>query len=174
MDGIRCIGRQIIESEQYPHNFLLQEQDLMKVDESFLRFISEQDFHKKFGDIPSVMEVFTPDEAHLRRLGIVLPLHVSNNKVIPIPMILDTGAPESLCLGTGAFRILDEAQLMKDVVGRWPYRLLGTLHRGKKCIEKPFVDRLPIHYEANTYIRGDVRLNVLGLSAIKKLDILHY
>lgn len=62
--------------------------------------------------------------------------------VIPIPLILDTGVPESLYfLGTRAFRILCEAQLIKDVVGIWPYRLLGTLYRGEdtyEIIEEPF------------------------------------
>jgi hypothetical protein len=171
IDGARCIGRGLMEGEQSVHDFLVQEQDLMKSDKLFMRFINEQDFLSRFGNNPSVMEVLTPDGANLRRLGIVLPLHVSN-KVIPIPLILDTGAPESLYLGTGAFRMLGEANLMKDVVGRWPYRLLGTLRRGEKYIEEPFVDRLPVHYEAN--IRGDIRLNVLGLSAIKKLDIIKY
>ena len=55
--------------------------------------------------------------------------------VIPIPLILDTGVPESLYfLGTRAFRILCEAQLIKDVVGIWPYRLLGTLYRGEDTL----------------------------------------
>lgn len=143
----------------------------MEHNKAFLTLISEQDFENRFGDIPSVIKVFTP-EGHLRRLAIVLPLYVRNNEVIPIPMIVDTGAPDYLYLGTGAFHILEEAQLLKDVVSSnaWPYRLLGTLRRGEKCIKKPFVDRLPKHYEEN--ILGDVRLNVLGLSAIHELDII--
>ena len=173
MDGIKSIGCQILQGEEpFPHDFLLQEQDLMKMDETFLRITNEQDFQKKFGKIPSVMKVYAPNEKQLRRLGIILPLHLPSNSVIPLPLILDTGAPESLYLGTGAFHILEKAELIKKVTGVLPYRLLGTLHRGKKYIEKPFVDCLPIRYEAN--IRGDVRLNILGLSALDKLDIIHY
>ena len=170
MDGIKSIGCQIIQGDEpFAHAFLLQEQDLMKMDETFLRITNEHDFEKKFGNNPSVMKVYAPGEAQLRRLGIILPLHISSNRVIPLPLILDTGAPESLYLGTGAFGILNKENLITGVL---PYRLLGTLHRGKKYIEEPLVDCLPIRYEAN--IIGDVRLNILGLHALDKLDIIHY
>ena len=173
MNGIKSIGSQILQGDEpLPHAFLLQEHDLVEMDETFLRITNEHDFQKKFGRIPPVMKVYAPDEAQLRRLGIILPLHISSNRVIPLPLILDTGAPESLYFGTGAFQILNEANLIKKVTGVLPYRLLGTLYRGKKHIEKPLVDCVPIRYEYN--MRGDVRLNILGLAALDKLDIIHY
>lgn len=180
--GLRCINiikRQVmtpIVGQEFAPDFLLHEADLVKEDETFLKIINEEEFKRKFGDFPSVIEVYTPDD-FLRRLAVVLPLQVSYykfmHKVIPIPFILDTGDPESLYLGTGAVHNLTESKLLKDTSGRWPYRLLGTLCRGEKKLVDPFVNVLPIHFEEAT-IRGDVRLNVLGLSAIKKLELLKY
>ena len=46
--------------------------------------------------------------------------------------------------------------------------LLGTLSRGENLIKDPFVVTLPINYEEPN-IRGDVHLNVLGLTAINIL-----
>ena len=48
------------------------------------------------------MELHSPGGADLRQLAIVLPLQVSDN--VPIPFILNTGAPGSLYLGTEALR----------------------------------------------------------------------
>ena len=51
--------------------------------------------------------------------------------------------------------------------------LLGTLSRGGKLMKDPFFNTLPIDYEEPS-VRGDVRLNVLGLPAINILGIMHY
>lgn len=171
LSSFRSVKRQIMSTSDFPADFLLQEMDLVKADTTFLKVIHQEEFSKRFGDFPSVIEVYT--EAYLRRLAIVLPLQILNQGVIPIPLILHTGAPESLYLGTGALNNLMEAKLLKEITGRWPYRVLGTLYRGEKLIVDPFVDLLPIQYE-QPGIRGDVRLNVLGLSAIKQLNIMSY
>ena len=87
------------------------------------------------------MELHSPGGAYPRQLAIVLPLQVSDNNIVPIPFILNTGATGSLYLGTEALRSLKKAQLIKDCInGRWPYHLLGTLSRGEKLIRDPFVD----------------------------------
>ena len=76
-------------------------------------------------------------------------------------------------MGTKTLRS-QKAQLIQDCInGQCQYHLLGTLSRGEKLIKDPFVDVLPIHSEEPN-IRGDVRMNVLGITAIKILDIMHY
>ena len=49
---------------------------------------------------------------------------------------------------------------------------LEHFSRDEKLIQDPFVDVLPIHSEEPS-IKGDVRMNVLGIIAIKILDIMH-
>ena len=51
-----------------PH-FLLEEPDVVKDNETFLKLVYEKEFIKIFGDTPSVMEVHSPDGAYLRRLA---------------------------------------------------------------------------------------------------------
>ena len=102
----------------------------------------------------------------------MLPLQVSDNNIVPIPFVLNTGATGSLYLGTETLRSLKKAQLIKDASGLWPH-LLGTFSRGEKLMKDPFFDTLPINYEEPS-IRGDVCLNVLGLLAIDILGIMHY
>ena len=46
-------------------HFLLQEADLVRDDETFLKFVCEKEFIEKFGDTPSVVEVHSPDGAYL-------------------------------------------------------------------------------------------------------------
>ena len=149
--------------------FLLKEADLVKYDETYLKPVCEKEFTKKFGETPPVDEVY--HGTYLRRLAIVLPLQVSSNMVVPIPFIIDTGAPKYLYLGTGAFDSLKK--YIDYTIGICPYRLLGTLTRGEKLFKNPLVDIIPSENEEAS-IRGDVRSNILGLNAIKNLDIWHY
>lgn len=148
--------------------FLLQEMDLVNADEDYLKCICEKEFLKKFGVFPSLSAVSFNRE--IRRLSIILPLYITGNKVIPIPFIVDTGAPDFMYLGTGALRELKKAQVIKDVSGRMDFRLLGNLVRGERSVEQPYAGILPLQYE-EINVRGDPRLNVLGLAAIGALDI---
>ena len=159
--------------QDWSSHFLLEEAYLVKDDETFLKFVSEKEFIKIFGDTPSVMELHSPRGAYPRQLAIVLPLQVSDSNIVPIPFILNTGAAWRLYLGTKTLCSLKKAQLIKDCInGRWPYHLLGTLSRGEKLIQGPVVDVLPIHSEEPS-IKGDLRTNVLGIIAVKMLDIMH-
>ena len=152
--------------------FLLEKADLVKYDETYLKPICEKEFIKKFGETPPVDEIY--HRTFLRRLAIVLPLQVSNNMVVPIPFIIDTGAPKYLYLGPGAFDSLEKGQRIVDVISIIsPYRLFGTLTRGEKLFKNPLVERIPSE-KVEASIREDVRSNILGLNAIKNLDIWHY
>ena len=64
------------------------------------------------------------------RLPIVLPLQIEDGRVVPIPLIIDTGAPGFMYLGTGCRRALAELGVLEEVVGSYPYRLRGAVYRG--------------------------------------------
>ena len=112
-----------------------------------------------------------PNEISLRRIAAVLPLHVSGTGVVPIPFIVDTGTPEVMYLGSGSVAKLKELKLIRDVTGVHIYRLMGTLfnQEEKVSLDQPLASALPIHFEAS--IRGDPRINLLGLRGIKLLKV---
>ena len=106
-----------------------------------------------------------------RRYTVVLPLLIEKNQAIPIPFILDTGAPEFAYMCSAAVRQLEQLNAIRDVTGLlWPYQLLGTLGPEQYKVHDPFVDVLPIRYEER--IPGDVRANLLGIKAINHFELL--
>ena len=117
---------------------------------------------KKFGESPPLLKVFSPNQESIRRLAIVLPLQIGSSNVIPIPFIVDTGAPEFMYLGSGAVNELKEVKVVKYITGIHAFRLLGKLCRGDKSIDQPYASSLPVYFEEAS-IRGDHRLNLLGL-----------
>ncbi len=149
----------------YSPEFLLQEIDLPKPD---LRVINKQLFIKKFGEKPPLLKVYTPVEKSIRRIIMTLPLHVKGDNIIPIPFIIYTGAPHFAFLGTGAVMRLQDEMAIVETVGSHPFRLQGRLCRGNLCIDNPPVSLLPLHYEEFA-VRGDPRLNILGLPALELL-----
>jgi len=91
----------------------------------------------------------------------VIPLEISTEKVIPIPCILDAGAPSIMNLGTGAMRALFQLGLVhEDGI----IHLRGILSWREHSIDRPIVEALPCRYES--YITRDIRLNVLGLDGM--------
>ena len=153
--------------------FLLQEIDLPKPDPDFLRVVSKQHFIKKFGEKQPLLKVYSPVEKSLRRVVMIFPLHVKEDNIIPIPFIIDTGAPHFAYLGTGAVLMLRDAMAIVENVGSHPFRLQGRLCRGNLCIQNPPVSLLPLHYE-ELAVRGDPRLNLLGLPALELLNVFSF
>lgn len=154
-----------------PPEFLLQDTDLPRPDPDHLQVVSKGHFIEKFGKCPPLQKVYSPPvEKTLRRISVVLPLHLSNGKdVIPIPFIIDTGAPDCMYLGTGAVtRLRDENLIAELSGGLHPFFLKGKLSRGELFINNPSVSELPLQYEELS-IRGDLRLNLLGLLGIELL-----
>ena len=66
-----------------------------------------------------------------RRRAIVLPLKIQGG-VIPVPFIINTGAPDSVYLGTKAVQLLKDLRVLHDVVGTaYPYYMVdGALCYG--------------------------------------------
>lgn len=162
------------ESVVRPPEFLLQDIDLPRVDPDYLQVISKVRFFEKFGECPLLQRVFSPPGKTLRRISVVLPLHLNNGQdVIPIPFIIDTGAPDCMYLGTGAVTRLRDENVIAEVSGLHAFLLRGNLRRGELFIENPPASLLPLHYEELS-IRGDPRLNLLGLSGIELLEVINF
>ena len=164
----------------YPFNdILLHQSDLPPADEDYLRVVDKEHFKKKYGDakrifiydsVPIVDPATNYKERVPKRLAAVLPLEVEKLGVIPIPFILDSGAPGGLYLGTKPIRILKELDILKEVfVTTYPYVLRNaSLSHGKMKMEKPlYACNVPAQHESEamgTY--GNVCCNILGLEAL--------
>ena len=75
----------------------------------------------------------------------MLSLQLSSDEVIPIPCILDTGAPGIMNLGTGAMKALFRLGLVDEDSF---YRLRGALYWRNTSIQRPIVDNLLYQIEA--------------------------
>jgi len=144
---------------------LLGSADLAKVHHAHLTEVSKEHFAKEFGNSP-VKGIRPEGDHYFRRLAVTLPLEISSGNVIPIPFILDTRAPSIMNLGVGAMKKLREKGLIYEDA---TIRLLGKLLWREKSIDKPVVNTLPHYYEGS--MEGDVRLNLLGLKGMGKLQI---
>ena len=110
-----------------PNDVLLQRHDLLPCHQNYLQAIGKEDF------TPSpIVEV-----AAAPWLAIVLPLQIEDGRVVPIPLIIDTGAPGFMYLGTGCRRALAELGVLEEVVGAYPYRLRGAVYRGDTRVFNP-------------------------------------
>ena len=111
------------------------------------------------------------DEA--RRVGIVLPLLTGyRDDVIPIPLVLDTSAPDYVYLCRSAVKKLSDLNSIEEVTtGRYSYRLIGRLlGTGERYMEHPLALSLPFDFEK--YQPDDSRLNLLGLKGAIQLGIM--
>ena len=85
---LKLSRRPLMDSAQdWSSHFLLEEAYLVKDDETFLKFVSEKEFIKRFGDTPSVLELHSPRGAYPQQLAIVLLLQVSDSNIVLIPFI---------------------------------------------------------------------------------------
>ena len=87
-------------------------------------------------------------------------------QAIPIPFILDTGAPDFIYLCSAAVRHLERLQAIRETTGVYPYQLLNTFGPEDQGVPQPFVDAMPI-----LYVPGDVHLNLLGIKAIEHFGL---
>ena len=158
---------------QVADEFLLQEHDLPPVDQDYFKLISQDEFVGKYGKNPHLLKIMGPNEISLRQIATVLPLHVSGTGVVPIPFIVDTGTPEAMYLGSGSVAKLKELKLIRDVTGVHIYRLMGTLFNQEQMasLDQPLASAHPIHFEEEASVRGDPRINLLGLHGIKLLKV---
>ena len=153
----------------------MREVDLPPRDPKFLTYIPKSQFPKLYSmdvipinDVEEESRGKQPSVPNIRRYAIVLPLF-TDSQAIPIPFILDTGAPEFIYLCSAAVHHLDRLEAIKETTGLYPYQLLGTFGPEDQGVHMPFVDAMPKLYEERA--PDDVRLNLLGIKAMKHFGL---
>ena len=161
-------------------DILLHKLDFPEMQPDFLKMIKKESFQEKYGR-GKVYEIYSPSgRKAVKRWTGVLPLEidVAVGVVIPLPVIVDCGAPGMLYLGSGPLSALYNMGVLKDVVdtqsdGMYRYRVCGKISYGDATLSDLYANEVPIMYESiSSDVRGDIRCNILGLEAIKVLKIL--
>ena len=155
--------------------FALSEEDLPVSTPVDLTEISEESFNLIYGEVPKVYR-----KSLLKRIYITLPLKLrskedkNKQKVIPIPFIVDTGAPLMLILGKGAKDILmSKGLLTHPGTGNYANQtiLKGDLCYKSNVIKQPLVvNSWPSTYNLGK-VEDNVQANLLGLKALFLLKI---
>ena len=73
-----------------------------------------------------------------RRYAVVLPLF-TRFQAIPIPFLMDTGAPEFVYLCSAAIHKLGVLGAIKEIAGPYPYKLLGSLGPEDNGVDQPYI-----------------------------------
>ena len=154
-------------------DLLLRDVDLPPKDPKFLTYIPKSRFEKLYSmDVIPINDKESrgkqPNIPNIRRYAIVLPLY-TDSQAIPIPFVLDSGAPEFIYLCSAAVHHLDRLEVIKETTGAYPYQLLGTFGPEDREVHMPFVDAMPIMYEERA--PDDIRLNLLGIKAMEHFGL---
>ena len=149
----------------------LHQSDLPPADPDYLKILEEDLFIEKYGG-GKVYKISIAGTDKVRRLTVVLPLKIAKSKVIPIPCVVDTGAPGLIYLGSKPLELLYTMNLVKEVPSNeFRYLVNGVLcYRGSE-VTPVFASDVPHGYES-LEVRGDVRCNILGLDPAISLRVL--
>lgn len=152
-------------------NIRLHEWDLPPADPDYLKIVEEKLFIEKYGG-GKVYKIHVAGTKRMRRLTVVLPLKIAKNKVIPIPCIVDTGAPGLFYLGSKPLELLNAMSLVKAVPSsEFQYLVNGVLCYKERKVTPVYASDVPHGYES-LEVRGDVRCNILGLDSAVSLGVL--
>ena len=113
----------------------LRKIDFPNLEHDYLTVVSKEWFQGKYG-LGRVSIISEPSRPNIpRRLAAVLPLELEDGAVIPIPLLLFTGAPGMLYLGSKPLSVLNDMGLIKDATqsGQFPYRVSGRLSYAWAC-----------------------------------------
>ena len=153
-------------------DLLLKENDLPSNRPEYFQFVSKEDYYRNFS-VDEMIKIYEKgarntgdddDYCRIKQYAMVMPL-VSGLQMIPIPFIIDTGAPYFIYLCTLAIHQLHVLNVIEEGHGLYPYQLIGNLlGPSDRKLENPQVDFLPLQYKNHT--PNDLRLNLLGIKAI--------
>ena len=156
-------------------DILLHKLDFPKLEHDYLTVVSKKWFEDKYGS-GKISTIYSPSMPDMpKRWTAVLPLELEDGAVIPLPMIIDTGAPGMLYLGSKPLLILNKLGLIKEVIqsSSFHYRVCGKLTYGFATINEVYAAEVPAIFEAiGSEVRGDIRCNILGLPGIAMLELL--
>lgn len=163
---------------------LLHKSDLPPKDPDYLRVMDQEHFRKKFGVVKRIFIYDTIPKLDKnkrripRRYAAVLPLEVKELGVIPIPFIMDTGAPGALYLGSKPLDILRQLNILREVITHeYPYLLKdAALCHGDTRLEPVLACSVPHTHESEEGgTLGDICCNILGAEALWHFpDLLHF
>ena len=160
---------------------LLHSHDLPVYNAHYFERLTKEGFQSHFGALKlKVEEKNAPNGGQISRLTVILPLRLKDREnfdFIPIPFIVDTGAPMFAYFGRGAMRkLLHTNAIIRD---NDTYELQGNLIRGEhQSDDNQIVYELPDGHEVKEIknkneLEYDPRANLLGLPGMKKLGMLN-
>lgn len=153
--------------------FLLTNEDLPKENPRYLTELSKQEL-EEYSETIGIGKIYGRlDSAQkLTRIFITLPLEIKSPEqneamFIPIPFIVDTGAPVTLILGEGAESSLRNKNLFCEDKNC----LKGRIFNGKRDIVNPIVNNRADSMEGVWKDSNEKRANLLGLIALGYLEV---
>ena len=172
-------ARRILVDADAP-DMLIQDYDLPPRHPDYFKLMAKDVCLKRFpvkymqvNDPDSDLRTTTKAKDIGRRAVAILPLVIGEVHALPIPFILNTGAPDYLYLSDKAWVIMDSLHLIKEVNGRHAWHLTGTLlGAGGAQLPEPPAGHLPAMHQI--YVGGDKRLNILGFKALMGLDLIRF
>ena len=153
-------------------DILLHECDLPPADPDYLKILEEKLFIEKYGG-GKVYTIRIAGTKRMRRLAVVLPLKIAKSKVIPIPCVVDTGAPGLIYLGSKPLELLYAMNLVKEIPSsEFQYLVNGVLCYKEREVTPVLASDVP-HGHESLEVRGDVRCNILGLDPAVSLGVIN-
>ena len=146
---------------------LLNEMDLPPRNCKYATELDEDEYNQEFPQ--SITRIKMDDK--LVRFVAVVPFYPKQKTgvVIPIPFILDTGAPGVVYLGRKTSKVLDTMKYIG--YGKYFNKLTGNICWLDRVLEYPIVEDLPERHDMNKD-NGDIRTNFLGIEAIDDLEMM--
>ena len=154
----------------------LHQSDLPPIEEDYFKVVDREYFRKKYGNAKRIY-IYSPipeidpktEERIPKKYAAVVPLTVRNLGVIPVPVILDCGAPGSLYLGSKPLEILMNMNLVQELTTTdHPYVIKNAiLSHGEWELEPVFMCPVPRPHESqDTGSFGNICCNILGARAL--------
>ena len=147
---------------------LLNEMDLPPSSHKYATEINEDEYNQEFPQ--SITRIKMENE--LVGYVAIIPLYPKRktNVVIPIPFILDTGAPGVIYLGKKVFNMLDTMKCIGH--GKYFSKMTGEIRWLDRALAYPIVESLPAWKMDKD--NGDIRTNLLGIEAIDDLEMMAF
>ena len=165
----RTTNRMIFSSATNKDMLLLRDVDLLHNDPLFFGTMTKGSFFERYS--VKLIKINEVGKDQARRVGIVLPLLTGNkDDIIPIPLVLDTGAPDYMYLCRSAMKKLSYLNSIEEVSGQYSYKLIGRLlGTGERYMEHPLASSLPFDFKK---YQPDDSHKLLGLKGAMELDIM--
>lgn len=180
LTATRCRSiRGILDYASSLTDMLLHRSDLPPIEHDYLKVVEKEYFRNKYGDAKRIF-IYAPvptidpmsKQRMPKRFAAVVGLEVRKLGVIPIPVILNPGAPRCLYLGSKPLKILMEMNLIQEVItGEHPYVVKNAvISHGEWKIDPVFVCPVPHPHESqDAGTLGNICCNILGLQGLWQL-----